>query len=98
MKYLHSSMERLKAVPLTLQTGHSSIFTFQYGEIKSSTESSVVSLSTEFTFQYGEIKRVTVNKTAICNDDLHSSMERLKGRYCYERRSMGRIYIPVWRD
>ena len=38
-------------------------------------------LDAEFTFQYGEIKRSYWADCERCNYDLHSSMERLKGRY-----------------
>ena len=55
-QYLHSSMERLKAVAAKCALLAEVTFTFQYGEIKSTSRAGIRKRLREFTFQYGEIK------------------------------------------
>ena len=50
-------MERLKGIIATPVMRTSSVFTFQYGEIKRAKGRTNLSIVSVFTFQYGEIKR-----------------------------------------
>ena len=77
--HLHSSMERLKGFARSFGPCLGSVFTFQYGEIKSLRCRPLLPPVLQFTFQYGEIKSVQDYARSFYKSNLHSSMERLKG-------------------
>ena len=76
--HLHSSMERLKGFARSFGPCLGSVFTFQYGEIKSLRCRPLLPPVLQFTFQYGEIKSVQDYARSFYKSNLHSSMERLK--------------------
>ena len=71
-------MERLKADEISGCLHAFTIFTFQYGEIKSWIRKHKLHAKKIFTFQYGEIKSPLGQAPAVNRRHLHSSMERLK--------------------
>ena len=85
-------MERLKVDLFIPHSSAALLFTFQYGEIKSSLVRRIDYVHQAFTFQYGEIKRCFCSAIIGAGGDLHSSMERLKG-YNNQSYPQRRLYL-----
>ena len=79
VKYLHSSMERLKGPGSCVSNCCSTHLHSSMERLKVSGEGERRLEMLIFTFQYGEIKRRTSWKAGYRFQNLHSSMERLKG-------------------
>ena len=98
-RYLHSSMERLKAVVCAIPDALHCNLHSSMERLKGMCLKSHILMLYQFTFQYGEIKSCGDLAKKSHSSDLHSSMERLKGEAGIKTSGGSMlIYIPVWRD
>ena len=92
-------MERLKEKKVETSRNCVSVFTFQYGEIKSVYTQLLWAIDKLFTFQYGEIKRTLYFCSAIIGAGFTFQYGEIKSSFASATDAPGRkIYIPVWRD